>query len=427
MYKVLVLAYYFPPMGLSGVQRTLKFVKYMKQFNWEPHVLTTAATGYFAHDQQLLDEATLAGIKVTRVGGKDINSLLSRKGTVKIPPEKIRKLLSYISSIFFIPDNKVSWAKKAYTEALKMHEQEKFHLIYVTAPPFSAINSAVELKENLKIPLVIDYRDLWFGNQFHVYPTPLHSQLHKKMEYRALKKADMVIATNRRMKEKMINQYKFLTFEDIFIIPQGFDPADFQELTPEKKPNTKMRITYSGLFYEHITPRYFLSAFKQLQRENPEITANIELHFLGFLRNENMKLVKKLKLQEYVKEHGYLNHKDSLVKVMMSDILWIMVGKGRNSDTISSGKLYEYFGTGKPIIASLPDGALRTAAEEYGASFITEPDDIDAIKDSIRQSYKLYLENNLPQPNAEFVEKHRRDNLTEQLTKQFQFLVKVDP
>ena len=424
MYKVLVIAYYFPPMGLSGVQRTLKFTKYMKDYNWEPTVLTAASTGYYAHDNSLLEEANEAGITVIRAGGKDINSKLSKKGTVKIPPEFIRKTLSRISSTFFIPDNKKGWAKKAIEVARQILQKEKFDLIFVSAPPFSSVNMAVKLKKEFGIPLVVDYRDLWFGNQFAFYLTPFHRYVHKKMEYAAHRAADRIIATNRRMKEKIINRYKFLTFEDIYIISHGYDPADFNALQIEPKVNSKMWLTYAGLFYEFITPKYFLKAFKELTIERPDVAANIELHFLGFLRNENRKLIKKLELQEFVKEYGYLNHREALSKLMASDILWMMVGNGRNADTISSGKLYEYFGTRKPILASLPEGALRSAVQDYKASFITEPYNIKEIKETILKIYELYAGGRLPTPDEEFVEKHRRDFLTEQLTKQFQFLVK---
>ncbi len=426
MYKVLVIAYYFPPMGLSGVQRTLKFAKYMKDYNWEPTILTADSTGYYAHDVSLLKEAVDSSLKIIRTGGNDINSKLAKKGTVKIPPESIRKILSRISSTFFIPDNKKGWAKKAIKAARELLKNEKFNLIFVSAPPFSSVNMAVKLKKEFELPLVIDYRDLWFGNQFAFYLTPLHKYLHKKMEYSALKAADKVIATNRRMKEKIINRYKFLTFEDIYIIPHGYDPKDFENISLQKKENNKMWLLYSGIFYEFITPKYFLKAFKRLSIERPDVTANIELHFIGFLRNENKKLIKKLHLQEFVKEYGYLNHKDAIVKLMSGDVLWLMVGYGRNADTISSGKLYEYFGTRKPVIASLPEGALKSSSEEYKAAFITEPDNIEQIKNAILNAYELYVQKKLPMPDVEFVEKLRRDYLTELLTKQFQFLVKEE-
>lgn len=426
MFKVLVIAYYFPPMGLSGVQRTLKFVKYMKNFNWEPIVLTTSDVGYYAHDFTLLDEAEKSGVKIVRAGGRDINSRLGQKGTMKMPSEIIRKILSRLSATFFIPDNKKGWCKIAILTARELLLKENFDVIYVSGPPFSSFNMAVRLKKEFHLPLVIDYRDLWFGSQFGFYPTPIHKYLHKKMEYLALKTAERITVTNRKIKEKLLYRYKFLTFEDIYILSHGFDPQDFENLVREKKTSSKMILTYSGIFYEFITPKYFLNAFKRLSIERPDVAVNIELHFVGLLRKENEKLIRKLGLQEFVKEYGYLNHKDALVKIISSDILWLMVGNAKNIDTHSAGKLYEYFGTRKPILANIPDGALKNDLLEYNASFITEPDNIEEIKNMILKIYELYSQNKLPAPNEEFIEKHRRDILTEQLTKQFQFLVKAE-
>ena len=101
MFKVLVISYYYPPMGLSGVQRTLKFTKYMKQYNWEPTVLTSGKTAYYAHDNMLLNEAEEAGIRIIRTEGNDINSRLRNKGTVKLPPEWVRRFLSRHECICF--------------------------------------------------------------------------------------------------------------------------------------------------------------------------------------------------------------------------------------------------------------------------------------------------------------------------------------
>ena len=426
MFKVLVIAYYFPPMGLSGVQRTLKFVKYMKNYNWEPTVLTAGATAYYAHDFSLLEEAENAKVKVVRVGGKDINSRIAQKGTVKMPAEKVRKLLSRLSATFFIPDNKKGWCKKAIIKARELLQNEKFDLIFATGPPFSGFNMAVKLKNEFNLPLVIDYRDLWFGSQFGFYPTPLHSYRHKKMEYAALKSADKIIVINRKIKEKILSAYKFLTFDDVFIIQQGFDQEDFKDLPIDKKIKTKMIFTYMGIFYEFITPKYFLRAFKNLIVERPEIGSRIELHFVGILRKENEKLIRKFELQEFVKSYGYLNHREALVKAVSSDVLWMMVGRCRNADTVTTGKIYEYFGTRKPIFACIADGALKNSLNDYKASFIVEPDDIDGIKNMMLNIYNLYNKNQLPIPDEEFVEKHRRDFLTDELTKQFSFLIKAD-
>lgn len=425
MFKVLVIAYYYPPMGLSGVQRTLKFTKYFKDYNWEPTVITVSDTGYFAHDTSLLREAREAGIRILRTSGNDPNSLLAKYGTIKPPHEIFRKIFSKISQTIFVPDNKLSWAKQAFKLASDLLGKEKFDLIFVTVPPFSAFSMAAKLKKKFNIPLFVDYRDLWYDSYHAFYPTPYHKYLNKKYEYNALKAADRVSVTNRRIKEKIIDTYKFLTYDDIVIISHGFDPKDFENIKPDPKPNRKMILTYSGIFYSHITPKYFLNAFKKLIYEMPHIAAEIELHFVGHLNKTNQALIRKLKLEEYVKDFGYLNHNDAVRKVLSSDVLWMMLGRWKNSDHILPGKLFEYIGARKPFIISVPDGAAKSASESYGAAFITEPDDIESIKNTIIKVYQLYTSNELPSPDEDFIMNHRRDYLTEQLTKQFQFSVKA--
>jgi hypothetical protein len=424
MFKVLVIAYYYPPMGLSGVQRTLKFTKYMSDYNWKPTVLTTGNTGYYAHDEYLLKEAESADIEIIRTEGRDPNSLLSHYGTIKMPRESIRKILGKISKAIFIPDNKVSWAKHAFDKAKELLSKESFDIIFVSIPPFSSFDMASKLKKEFGIPLVVDYRDLWTGNQFAYYPTPFHKSKHKKLEDAALRNSDRIIVVNRRIKEELLQNFQFLKFEDITIIPHGYDQEDFDNIEPIKERNSKIKITYSGIFYESITPKYFLAAFKQLTEERPDIAANYELHFVGLFRKENYRLVRKLKLESFVHVHGYLNHKESLKKIISSDILWLTLSDTPNMDKVSAGKLFEYFAARKPIIAMVPEGASRTAAKEYNSSFITDPANIEQIKETLIKVHDLYRDNNLPKHNEEFVLGHDRKALTEKLTKEFQFNLK---
>lgn len=424
MFKVLVVSYYFPPMGLSGVQRVLKFTKYMSNYNWEPTVITAGKTGYYAHDKSLLKEAENANIKIVRTDAFDPNSLLAKYGTISMPREFIRKILSKISKFVFIPDNKKSWANKAYLEAKKILSKEKYDLIFVSIPPFSQFETAAKLKKEFNLPLVVDYRDLWFGNHFGYYPTPYHKYKHKKLEYDALKAADKIIAVNRRIKEKLLTTYPFLSFEDFDILPHGFDPEDFERVEPITFETKKLRILYSGIFYENITPKYMLQAFKELSQERPDITENIEFHFVGHFRKENQKLVKKLNLFENVVEHGYLNHTDVLRYLVSVDFLWVMLGNGTNMDMVSAGKLFEYFGTRKPIIATVPEGSSKAVAENYKASFITKPDDINEIKAMLIKIHELYHANKLPVPDEEFVIEYDRNHLTKKLVNDFQFFLR---
>lgn len=427
MFKVLVIAYYFPPMGLSGVQRTLKFVKYMKNYNWEPTVITTDKVAYFAHDKYLNDELNSLNINVIRVGGSvEPNSILSKFGTIKLPSEFIRNLFDKVSQTLFIPDNKISWSKKMYQKVEEILSREHFDAIFVTSPPFSSFEILSKIKEKFDVPLFADYRDLWYGSYFAFYPTPFHKLLHKQKEYKALKAVDRVIVTNRKIKEKLLKNYPFLTFDDVVIISHGYDQEDFNKIQPYPKPQNKMVLMYSGIFMVYSTPKYFLKAFKSLLIERPDIASNIELHFVGFLRKENQKLIKHLKLQSFVKDHGYVNHNEAIAKIKSADVLWFMVSERRNIDAILPGKLYEYLGAQKPIIACVPEGAAKMAIEESGAGFFCKPDDINEIKKTILKVYELYKEGNLPKPSEEFLIKFRRDNLTELLTKQFQMKLRAD-
>jgi glycosyltransferase involved in cell wall biosynthesis len=427
MFKVLVIAYYYPPLGLSGVQRTLKFTKYMREFNWQPTVITAGNVAYYAHDSSMLKEAEAAGVDIIRTESFDVNAILGKQfETVKMPKEIIRKTLSNLSKTIFIPDNKKSWAKKAYKTAREFLQKEKFDIIYVTIPPFSSFIFAAELKKEFGIPLFVDYRDLWFGNHFAFYPTPYHKYRHKKLEYKALHASDKVVVINRKIKEKLILTYPFLSFNDVMIIPHGFDQADFDKNDEITTPSSKMKLTYAGTFYESITPVFILKAFKQLSMERPDIVANIELDFIGNFQKEFRKLITDLGIQEFVKITGYLDHTETVKKLKASDVLWLMIGNTLNSDTISTGKLFEYFGTRKPILGCVPEGVALSALKEYGASFITAPDNIDEIKNSIMLIHDHFQNKTLPIPNEEFVLRHERRNLTEQLITAFQFYLRAE-
>ena len=395
----------------------------MRHYHWEPTVITTGPVGYYAIDKSLQEEAEREGLRIVRTSGGDVNALLAGKGEFKqrnMPAEYIRKFLSRVSNWLFIPDNKRSWARQAYKTAVKLMEEEKFDLIFVSGPPFSAMQAAARLKKKFGIPLVVDYRDLWLGNQFMSFPTPLHTYLHGKMEYAVLREANQIIVTNRRMKERMLSHHLFLQHEDITIISQGYDPEDFR-VPPAHRPNFKFRLGYAGIFYDFITPKYFLKAFQMIVKERPDVAADMELHFIGIWRKENIRLVKRLGLEKYVEIHGYLDHKDSVAMISSCDALWMMAGYTHNADTHSSGKLYEYFGSQKPLLVSVPEGALKQAAQKYGAAIVTEPDNVHQIKIALLQLYQDHKAKTPMKPHVEYVEQHRRDYLTEQLTKEFNF------
>jgi len=420
--NVLVFAYYYPPMGLSGVQRVAKFTKYLPDFGWRPHVITSGPTAYYAHDESMLKELAERDIVIYRTSGKDPNALLARKGTVKMPREFIRKFLSRISNTFLLPDNKKSWSNQALVLARELTKTIPFDVIFVSGPPFSAMMSAAKLSTETGIPLVVDYRDLWYGNQFHFYPTPWHAHKHQRYEQEVLKHASRVIVTNRRIKERLIASYTHLSFEDVVIIPHGFDPLDIPNVLDLRDRST-FKITYSGLFYDFVTPLYFFKAVKKFITANPD--AKIELHFAGVLRDEYKKMARKQGVDNLLIDHGYLPHKEAVDLLMHSDALWMMVGEGRNTDTVSSGKLYEYFGTQKPLLVSVQQGALRRDAERYGAAWITDPYDVDAIAQCLAEMYERWKSDTLPAPEPTVVAQFDRRALTDVLARQLAMSTRI--
>jgi glycosyltransferase involved in cell wall biosynthesis len=251
MKKVLIIAYYFPPLGGSGVQRTLKFVKYLPQFGWQPTVLTVGPTAYYAKDESLLKEIEHLNIQIIRTQSRGPNAMLHKNhDIVKMPKERMRRFLNFISDTFFIPDNKIGWKKYAVKAASEHLSKNKYDVIFATAPPVTDFLIGVELKKRFKIPLVLDYRDSWLSYPFKFFPTPLHRYIHFRKERYVVHKSDMITVTHRRVKEELLTRHKFLRHEDVVILPHGFDPEDMNFSNPDFIPHIdKMRITYSGMFY----------------------------------------------------------------------------------------------------------------------------------------------------------------------------------
>ncbi|MEK6570678.1 MAG: glycosyltransferase family 4 protein [Bacteroidota bacterium] len=429
MRKVLVVAYYFPPMGLSGVQRTLKFVKYLPLYNWQPTVLTVTPGSYFARDASFLKQIEPLRVSVLRTDSIDPTRFF-RKGNsdtgrvVKMPREWIRKSLNVASQFLFIPDNKIGWRRKACQTAAELLQREKFDLIFATAPPYTDFLIGRYLKKRFNLPLVLDYRDAWLDNPYHFYFTPIHRWIHHALEKGVLRASDKVITINRRIKELLLKRYPFLQYHDVEIISQGFDPSDFNLDGIEPLPRgKKMRLTYSGTFIDKRTPRFFLQALSKLFHEQPALREKIEAYFLGYFREENLKLVKKLGLQDVVKVLGYVEHNECVRNLVASDVLWLIIGKGAGEDMMSTGKLFEYLGARKPILGCVPDGVAKTTILDSGAGIVVEPDDVDAITSAIKTLYRQYESGTLVGPSEEYVEKFNRKRLTADLARTFELLV----
>ena len=421
--KVLIIAYYFPPMGLSGVQRTVKFAKFLPKFGWKPTVLTVEPTGYYAFDDTLLKEAEEAGVIIVRTPSYDMNRILKKRGVIKMPPEWMRKILQFIGDLFFIPDTKIGWKSTAIKAASELIDKDRFDVLFATAPPQTDFLIGAALKRKYEIPLVVDYRDAWIEYPFKYFPTPLHRIWHAHLEKQVLKAADRVIVTHRRVKESILRRNKTLDYNEVIILSQGFDAEDFPTSNTEKQSNpVKMKIAHAGTFYAERNPVVMLHALANVLQTYPKIRGRIEVHFAGNVREEDRQLVKKLNLQNAVFFLGYLPHKECIQCLVESDVLWFVI----DNDYQTPGKLYEYFGSRKPIIASLIDGYTKQVIEECGAAICVPLKDEKAHELAILDQFKRFEQKKLERIQESFSAKFNRLTLTAELAKQFELLMDYD-
>jgi hypothetical protein len=412
-------------MGMGGVQRTLKFAKYLLQYNWQPVVLTINPKKYFAIDEYLLKEAVDSGIIIERTGKKKFEA---GQIVTRVPKERFRRLKSKIGQLFFIPDSKISWKKKALRKIDKLWKKyDGFQLVYATAPPYTDFLIGQEVKKKYKIPLVIDYRDAWVDSKvLNFYPTPIHKSRNMKLEKKVIKDANIIITTNRRVKELIISRYGNIAYNDIKIFPHGYDSDDFEQALTKKLPLTnKMRITYSGSFYTR-DPKFYFKAIKIFLSKHPELSDNVEFCFLGLFTKDHLHIAKSFKILNNLNLPGYINHFECVKYILASDVLFLLISRGENEDAAMPGKVGEYIGSRKNIIACIPEGVTKKILENYKAIKFVEEESPEKIADTIFEYYLLYEQNKMPVANEEMVKQYDRKLLTTELAKEFNYLLDVD-
>lgn len=413
--NVLVISFYFPPMGLSGVQRTLKFVKYLPEFGWNPLVLTTSPKSYYAFDEELQQEIDESTVKIFRTGTQ------SKRKVRGFPSNYVLQNVGrYIASFFLQPDTKIKWKKKAIELGKRILSQNNVDVIFATAPPFTSFLVAKELSDEFGIPFVVDYRDVWVDNPFHFYPTLFHKMYVRKLEESILKQASRIIVTFRGTKDVLLTKYPFLRSEEVVIIPHGFDEKDFnlsENIRPDPK---KFVVTHSGLFQDNRSPKYFLKAFsKFLEARNDGFSK--EAWFVGIMRKSHIRLIRRFRLESNVKLFGYQPHSQVVRLLKMSNLLWLMF----EDNVRSPGKLYEYFGARKPVLACAPDGYMKSLALESEAAICVGPRDVEGIYRALNTFYDFWLSDSLPEPSSSFLEKFDRRILTETLSYQLALACKI--
>lgn len=373
---VVLVAYYFPPLGGSGVQRVAKWVKYLPEFGWDVTVLTVEPGAYFAFDETLFDEVREAGARIIRTRTLDPTRAGRKHRAVGALSETKRRLLTYVTGLFFLPDNKRSWFRSAQAAFDEVSKSGPVDVVLSSAPPYTALMVGDALATQLEVPHVLDYRDDWIDNPRHFYPTQLHKRWHINKERAILERSALVLTINESIAH-LIRQRR--PQADVRVVSQGFDPADFEHNRITKKEGEKIRLVYAGMFYGAQQPDTLLRAVSVLAGEDKVLAERLEIRFVGLFPEEKVPLIKELNLESSVVRTGYKNHRDTADELVQADILWMTVGSQPGGHMISTGKLFDYMGSRKPILALVPEGEVRKALEGYGPAYITDPEDIDAV------------------------------------------------
>ena len=365
MKRVLIITYYWPPTGGSGVQRWLKFAKYLPQFGWQPVVYTPENP-----DNQLIDESLDSDIpidlevlkqpildpsRLVSIGGRkkqknDGYSKIEGKGL-------LMRLAKWVRGNMFIPDSRIVWVKPSVTYLIKYLKEYPVDVVITTGPPHSMHLIGEKLSSRLPIKWFVDLRDpisqLITNQELGMSTWAL--KRYKKIERRILEKCDIVLSTSPGMPDVVepFDRKKFHT------ITNGYDDEDFKIISnPQVKPFV---LTHAGLLSKYRVPKTLLAVLDELISQNISPWDNMELHIAGIVSDDFYTALDQYpRLKVMTKDLGYLDHADILDVYQTSSILLLLMNQEASfaSGTIP-GKIFEYFAARKPILSLGPSNALH--------------------------------------------------------------------
>ncbi len=364
---VLVIAYHFPPGGGPGVQRVLKHVTYLHHGGWWPVVLTVENGDFPARDESLLAliPPHVPVVRVPIVEPYEIyRRFMGSKGApvdvnVNKSAHERRGIKEHIAhvvrSTFFVPDARMAWWKPATRAALTAIKQYNVQAVYTSSPPYTCALIGRSVHRKTKLPWVAGFRDPWTG--FLTTPERwwLPAMIDRALERSVFSEADAIECAWEGIATDALSKMPWLPRNKFHHIPNGFDRADFPNVT--YKPNERFTITYTGSLYGRRTPHALLQALDLLLQQGTLSPATIELRFVGRFGAEVEKMLSASSFASSVVCVGYLPHSESIRHLMASEMSLLIVDDAKESADIVPGKVYEYLGVGRPILAIAPEGS----------------------------------------------------------------------
>jgi glycosyltransferase involved in cell wall biosynthesis len=425
--KVLIITYYWPPSGGSGVQRWLKFAKYLPQFGWKPFIFTPENPAFAIRDESLLRNVPVeaevirfpiwepyeAFFKISRLFGGSA----SAKPTVVPSRERslFQSITTWIRGNLFVPDPRRFWVRPSVNFLTKFLKENDIRTIVTTGPPHSLHLIGLQLKmKNPELRWLADFRDPWseWGLLDSLKVGSVARRYHKKLESRVLATADEIITIT----PFYVKRFEALGNRSVNLLTNGFDEADFEGLRYQK--STEFLIRHVGIVNEKCDPRPFMEAVAQLCTEESEFSRNVKVEFIGEVHPSFLEFVSASEILRNITFFaGNIPHWE-LISLYGSSSLLLMILTGyKDAEGFLPGKLFEYLATGLPILAIGPvQGDAAALLKEAGAGEMADSDETRLLKTKILLHYRQWKEHAEPVVHKAGVQKYSRKEITRKLT-----------
>lgn len=433
MKRVLIITYYWPPSGGSGVQRWLKFVKYLRHFGWEPVVYTPSNPEMPYEDASLLNDIP-EGIEVlkTRIFEpyQIYNLFTGRQRKARFQHGFLRsdqseyqslsqRLSVWIRGNVFVPDARMFWIKPSVSFLTKYLRSHPADALVSTGPPHSMHLIALKTKQKTGLPWLADFRDPWTGiYYFDKLKVGKHALLkHKRLEKACLDGADMLVTVGNTMKR----DFAQLTQTPIEVITNGYDEDDL----PNESHTLPSDFTlmYSGIFLPDQNPVELWPTLNELRQNDPEFRQHFRLHLLGRADASILSDIRANGLDGCLRLEDYVPHAEVPRRQQEAAVLLLSINRIQNAPYILTGKVFEYLAARRPIIAFCPPQSdVAEIIRETNGGWVIPFGDTEALKIALQQAYAWYKSGKTwPTTN---VEAYSRKALTGRMARLLDDLVK---
>ncbi len=421
MKKVLIVAYYWPPAGGPGVQRWLKFVKYLRHYNIEPVLYVPENPTYpiidTSFENEIPDGITI--LKQPIFEPYRFASFFSKKETKTISSgmiatEKkqslIQRVLLFIRGNFFIPDARVFWVKPSINYLQKYLVDQNIDTIVTTGPPHSMHLIGLGLKKKLNLTWITDFRDPWTTIGYHdkLKLGKRASLKHQKLEKEVLENTDQIIVTSFTTQK----EFKELTTQPITVITNGYDTENIQNI----ELDSDFTISHIGSLLSGRNPLLLWKVFADLIKENKAFSKVFKLQLVGAVSDDVLSTIHQSGIHEHLELIGYVPHSKAIELQKKSQLLLLIEINREETKCIIPGKLFEYMASSRPILAIGPEGAdIFKIIKDTNTGTCHRHTDYDSLKKVILVHFENYQKKQL-HVNSNNIEQYSRKELTKKLS-----------